>query len=194
MTTTVREASTTRSTCAPCGSPTTWPSRRPLADAQRCNPDRRTRSAPDVVRVGHLQRLVQDRDTFPDLLSGGGARRHDVGPVEVDERPEPACFARCSEIGHRLGVSTTGIERNQWLAGYAVAYQLQRPEHTESPNLTDAGVAFGQCSQLGPDDVGPERASMLDDAFFAEDVDRGHCCGAGQGMTRVRQPAGEGAV
>src|SRR5450759_5284723 len=79
-------------------------------------------SAPRVVRVGDLQCLVQDRDTFSDLFGGRGARRRDMGPVEVDERPQAAVFAGGSELGHRFGIRTTGVEWNQRLTGVAVSY------------------------------------------------------------------------
>src|SRR5665647_105265 len=106
-----------------------------------------------------------------------------MGPVEVNEWPQPAFLACSRELGHRFGISATGVEGNQRLTRFAVAHQLQSPEDTQPPYLTDGGVPFGKRAQLRADDVGPQRTSVLDDAFFAEDVDRGHGGGTRQGVT-----------
>jgi hypothetical protein len=84
-----------------------------------------------------------------------------MGPVEVNERPQPAVLACSGEFGHRFGISAAGVERNKRLVGIPVAHQLQRPEDAQTTHFADARVPLGEGAQLRADDVGPQRASVL---------------------------------
>lgn len=79
--------------------------------------------------------------------------RHDVSPVEMHERPEYGLLARCRELLHRKSLGAGGIERDQRLSGYAVAYQLDGPKDSERSHLTNWWVLEGEFLQARPDRV-----------------------------------------
>ena len=45
--------------------------------------------------------------------------------------------ASSSNVKHWLGICATSVKRNKWFARFAVTYQFNCPEHTESANVSN---------------------------------------------------------
>ncbi len=124
--------------------------------------------------VGDAERGVEDGEAIAHEVVGAVARRHDVDAVGCRQRPHPVRLAVGDDCGDR--------GRCRRLARRLIGDELDRPEHAEPADLSDARMTFGDVAQRGADDVVAEVTGLCEHTFLLEDADARHSRRARQRM------------
>src|SRR4051794_11637248 len=131
---------------------------------------RRSSLIGQVILVGDRENVVEDRDSFVELLARNRERRadHDHVPVRHEIK---AALERClAQARHGCCVLTAAVERHERLARLARLHELEAPEAAEAANLADRRMFLRKPAQCIAECIAHLRG-MLDDAFLAERLD-----------------------
>src|SRR3954470_12120552 len=143
-----------------------------------------------VILVGDRENVVEDRDSFVELVARDRERRADHDHVPVRHEIEAALERCLAQARHGCCVFTAAIERHERLTRLARLHELEPPEAAEAPNLADRRMLLREPPQCIAECVAHLRG-MLDDAFLAERLDRRDADSTCKGMAAVGEPAGE---